>query len=539
MTTTHLALRSSLAVLFTAAAAAAPQDPADLFTAGLELVDETVRFETLHDVNGDGVLDAIGWFFVDNQISEIRASVTLFDGEGGILSHITELSQYIGANVNRDDAHGSCIGDFDGNGILEQIVLVYDTIFHMEIAPTGLITFLPTIPVPNPYTSGASWSYRDFSVADFTGDGIDDFVISGSRGMELWSFHTGAATEHDTVSWGQTLRTTMDVGEFTGDGRADVAVSFVAYGSSPLGAYNAVLIYPIAAGRFEAPTELRTNDRGGPLDVSTGDIDGDGDDDLLLFGHTRELGSTAGGFDITLYRMIQTTPGTFEVSPRNVDSGPATALADVNGDGYLDGICCGGGTGGVQPFVNDTASEFMVCLGDAAGNFTLAVPFQGLGAEHIGGAADFDGDGDIDLIAGRVVLLNTQEAAAPECGASLNSRSLPAIIHAGGSASLQRNDLLITTRNLPPNQPAIVFYGVDRAATPLFDGTLCVGSQIRRLPVAFSDAAGWAALNIDFSSPLMSGLTAGDVIRIQTWYRDPGFGQHSNLSSSGRILLMP
>ena len=68
---------------------------------------------------------------------------------------------------------------------------------------------------------------------------------------------------------------------------------------------------------------------------------------------------------------------------------------------------------------------------------------------------------------------------------------------------------------------------------------LCVGGQIQRLPVQFADATGRVSAPLDFGASTTSGLAPGDVIRVQTWYRDPGFGRHANLSYAGRIMLMP
>ena len=54
--------------------------------------------------------------------------------------------------------------------------------------------------------------------------------------------------------------------------------------------------------------------------------------------------------------------------------GPATHLIDVDGDGDLDGLCCGGGSG---PYPNEGSSTFQVALNDGAGVFAPAFPIAG------------------------------------------------------------------------------------------------------------------------------------------------------------------
>ncbi len=511
--------------------AAFPQDPAEHYTEGMVIADGQTRFETLRDVNGDGVLDAIGWYWVTNYIHQIRASVTLFDGEGGILSHTSRLSPDFGIHTNLDEASGSCVGDFDGNGVLEQLVLVYDLYVHMELRVDGTIHFFPTIPVPAPYWNGPSWSAQNYAVADFTGDGVDDFLAVNTQEIQLWSFESGSPTLLQTVPYGDYFQTTVVVGELTGDGAPDVAVSLLGWPN------NFIRIYPIDGGRIGPEIEFVMEDAGGPLDLTLGDLDLDGDDDLALFGST--IVPTAGGTWENTSRVItQSSPGVFTVGPRQTESGPATDLADVNGDGFLDGICCGGSFGEYD-VVNDDPSTFMVCLNDGAGGFSPSAPFPGLGAHHIAGAMDYDGDGDTDLIAGRVVLLNTQAVGTVGCASQPNSTGIGASLIATGSSSISRQDLLLTTNNLPAGIAGLTFFGLEEGLAPLGNGNICVSGTLHRLPVQVSNSDGCFSLPLDFGVSPGANLLVGDLIHVQTWYRDPGVGANSNLSSSERILVMP
>src|SRR5262249_43832758 len=90
--------------------------------------------------------------------------------------------------------------------------------------------------------------------------------------------------------------------------------------------------------------------------LTVGDIDNDGDEDIVLFGMT----------DYSILR--HTGPASFIAEPITT-GGPATQLVDVDGDGFLDGVCCGGGggrTGPGQP-ENHGVSVFRVSLNKDGG----------------------------------------------------------------------------------------------------------------------------------------------------------------------------
>jgi hypothetical protein len=516
--------------LFVFASSAAAQSAADLFTDGLVIVDNTARFETLRDVNGDGVLDAIGWYWRDNWVTRIGANVTLFDGRGGILAHHSAESPVFASHINLTQATASCVGDFDGNGIVEQVVLIFNLFLRMEFHPSGQITFLPAIPNPFPYWNGPSWSDVRLVVADFTGDGVDDFALANTVRLELWTYQSGAFVRLQSVPHGGEFHTTLDVGDFTGDGRPDLVQTH------PQCPFGIVRVYPVANGVIGARIELLLDTCGSPMDVSVGDLDRDGLDDFVVFGVTHNQ-FPAGGFAPSAHVCMQTAPGVLAMGARAAPSGPSTALADVNGDGFLDGICCSGG-GGNFTLLNDVPSTFEVCLNDGHGNFERSATFQGLGAHHVAGAMDFDGDGDMDIVAGRAVLLNMARVGALECAGTVNSTGAAAALVPRGSASIQRNDLVLATRNLPAGAAALTFFGSDQVAVALGNGVRCVGSSVVRLPVRVAGPTGHVEVPLDFVAGPGAGVLAGTVIHVQTWHRD-SVGLGSNLSSSGRILVMP
>jgi hypothetical protein len=176
----------------------------------------------------------------------------------------------------------------------------------------------------------------------------------------------------------------LRLGELTGDGVLDVVFVYS----------NHVLVVPLdASGACQTPIQYPTVSTWFGPRPAIGDVDGDGDDDLIVWD-----GQGANGF----YELFRRSgPGALALEAPHA-GGPSTELADIDLDGDLDGICCGGGTG-TPNWKNAGSSTFNVCHNDGTGTFTPAFQMRGVGSSHIAGAADMDHDGDVDLVAGRVI----------------------------------------------------------------------------------------------------------------------------------------
>ncbi len=193
----------------------------------------------------------------------------------------------------------------------------------------------------------------------------------------------------------------MAVGDFNGDGRADLAVVVNAYNSLPPSPTPSLWIeLGDGTGGFTASPASPFPLTSLPGTLAVGDFNGDGKADVAVISSTSVtmlLGDGRGGF----------TMG--EGSQFDAVSGPVSATAlDFNGDSKTD-----------VAFANSGNNNVVVWLGDGSGGFTGVKTFSvGTGPAGLA-AADFNGDGRVDLAAansgtGNVSVLLGASGASPE-----------------------------------------------------------------------------------------------------------------------------
>jgi hypothetical protein len=305
------------------------------------------------------------------------------------------------------------------------------------------------------------------AVADFNGDGFPDLAIANSGGNNV-TVLLGNGSGGFTAASGSPFSAgnspqSVAVGDFNNDGHPDLAVADHM-------ANQVTVLLGNGSGGFTTDTSSPFAVGGGPVSVAVGDFNGDGNADLAVAnyggGVTVLLGNGSGGFTAASGSPFSagSGPQSVAVADFNGDGFPDLAVADTNGNNVT--VLLGNGSGGFtaasgSPFstgnspqsvavgdfngdgypdiatANAGDNNVTVLLGDGSGGFTAATgsPFSAGNTPESLAVGDFNGvglpglaianGGDNDV----TLLLNS----APDITA--NPRSLTFYASTGQAAS--------------------------------------------------------------------------------------------------------
>jgi flagellin len=274
-------------------------------------------------------------------------------------------------------------GDFETSSI--QVGAHKSNTINIELASTraeelfqktvGTLEFNGIIESSIP-TGGAT---QVITAGDLNNDGSLDYILGRSQsefaGIYLGDGN-GGFTHTQTVD--MNLRTvTNALADFNGDGILD----YVQKGNLPSPAISVSL--GVGDGTFQSSTTLAAGIGQGSL-IKTGDVDGDGDQDIVYVAEGDER------FDV----YINDGSGNFsEAITSAAPEGPrGLTLGDFNGDGILDAA-----TADLNGFLGENISVY---LGQGDGRFGNRVTYAVDGSDPVQiEAADIDNDGDIDIVA--------------------------------------------------------------------------------------------------------------------------------------------
>ena len=462
--------------------------------------DELVAVEasgiTVYDVNPTGVVSPAQQRFFGDFIA-INAGDFDGDGDGDVLAQSDVLTRVFlsdGAGTLMDvhttrpasfRGRGSVLADANLDGIIDAIGSREDgmsSTIPVVAANDGAGT-LGVAGSPQGVAYGQTGGFAFLPIdADLNG-AIDAYVVNGQGTPLLTNTPAGLVPSNASVPVVNGVARAVR-GDVTGDTVDDIVLG--RSGTGPNGAVASMVLVGDGAGGFFVgaqlpPAETRDMDiadydMDGDLDIlevnidravvwlndgsghfptseilipgsslASGvflDADGDGDQDVALQIFSAIPGA---GFNHSVIVFLQQGPGSFlivgPVSGLSLDEPTRLTAADLDGDGNQDLIagCCG------------------AALGDGSGDFPVPVPFGVAAALHYGArllqhegaqVADLDRDGDLDVYVDGAVLWNT-----------IRHLELVKPARVGRTARL---DVLG-----PPNEPFVLAVALGTADVPL------------------------------------------------------------------------
>ena len=334
------------------------------------------------DFDGDGDLDLL-------VARENLPNVLLLnDGAGGFADASMQLPRDV------QDSEDIAVGDFDGDGDPDAVVANEDAVLvfrFLEYYLNDGTGHFADAGARLPQDGGPSGENGAIIAGDIDADGDLDLVV-GAPGRERALVNDGQGTFSDesaarlpNIPVGAVKEATTDLalGDVDGDGDPDLVAVSETGGPSYVALNDGAGVFTLAPA-----ANLPAVAGEGTRNVDLADVDGDGDLDMLL------SNANASGGTVPSRLLPNDGQGAFtDVTAQRLPGAGlwmATAFVDIDADGDLDFVTN-----------NFSMSPFKVFLNDGQGTFTdrsgryLPAGTQAQGVEVE--VADFNGDGKPDI----------------------------------------------------------------------------------------------------------------------------------------------
>jgi hypothetical protein len=360
---------------------------------------ETTTSVAVGDMDGDGDPDVV----TGNQ--EAPNMVYLNDGQGNLTtSYPLDDREYVTWSV--------ALGDLDGDGDLDVVVgngVNWDEDIEDADNTRNLIYLNDgTGHVGDPLPLGSGYDETlDVALGDLDGDSDLDVVVANalvwdeagnvaSQNMVYLNDGEGFFPTSRAFSTDESETTSVALGDLDGDGDLDIVA----------GNYDAQDMIFLNDGSGTFPTANQVNFGSGSdatYDVALKDVNEDGTVDVIIVGNYLESDT------IYFWKGVGTNP---VQRPFGMGEGATTSLVveDLNGDGQLD-LVAGGDNGGSRVYLSEKEH---LKPGRSASVRTFGGEFEETRQVVLG---DVNGDGALDLITGGssgVIYLNHGTGHFPE-----------------------------------------------------------------------------------------------------------------------------